>query len=254
MPQPPTTLRELTRQFPHPGRIEAILLRPARGAPIIRVDHAEAIQHIGLAGDRTATAALISCRSGFSRASNPAEGGTAFGGRDFGGRDFGGRAFRPDSSPTTKPPSKRQITLIQSEHLPVIAALCRLPTGDLDLAAILRRNLVISGLNLIAARSLFADQPLRLVITSNSSNSSPPVILEITGPCDPCSKMEAPTALGPGAYNAMRGHGGMTARVLEGGVIHIGDVVTCTATTLEAASDSRPNPRAFLDPNPEFDF
>ena len=108
---------------------------------------------------------------------------------------------------------KRQVTLIQAEHLPLIAAWAGRASVD---PTLLRRNLVISGINLVAARSPLARHPLRLRIGAS-------VILQLTGPCDPCSKMEA--ALGRGGYNAMRGHGGVTAMVDTGGPIALGDRV-----------------------------
>jgi len=102
--------------------------------------------------------------------------------------------------------STRQITRIQQEHLPVIAQLARVASVD---PVGLRRNLVISALNLLALKSA------RLRLGD--------ALLEIVGPCQPCSRVEE--AIGPGGYAAMRGHGGVTARILEGGAIRVGDGV-----------------------------
>jgi MOSC domain-containing protein YiiM len=105
---------------------------------------------------------------------------------------------------------KRGITLIQAEHLPVIAAMAGMETVE---PSVLRRNLVVSGIPLIALKG-------RLFRIGE-------ILCEGTAPCDPCSRMEL--ALGVGGYNAMRGHGGLCARVVEGGTVRIGDAVTWMA-------------------------
>ena len=102
----------------------------------------------------------------------------------------------------------RQVTLIQDEHLRAVASFLNKDQIDPGLT---RRNIVVSGLNLQSLK----DRQFRI---------GESVILEYTGDCHPCSRMEE--NLGPGGYNAMRSHGGITARVVTGGVIHKGDQIT----------------------------
>lgn len=102
---------------------------------------------------------------------------------------------------------KRQVTLIQDEHLTTVAALLGRAAVD---PALTRRNLVVSGINLLALRDAQFDIG--------------GVRFEGTGLCEPCSRMEE--VLGAGGYNAMRGHGGIIARVVSGGIIRLGDAVT----------------------------
>ncbi len=151
------TLETLLATLPQKGRLEHILLRPARRAEPVRVARATALPGRGLAGDHRA-----------ERTSN----------------------------------SARQVTLIQAEHLSVIASLC----GADATPERLRRNLVVSGINLLALKDR------RFSIGG--------AVLEGAGLCHPCSRMEE--ALGPGGYNAVRGHGGILARVLEEGELGVG--------------------------------
>ena len=102
--------------------------------------------------------------------------------------------------------SDRQVTLIQHEHLATVAAL--LGRDSID-PALLRRNIVVSGINLLALQ----DRTFQLGET----------VLEGTGPCEPCERMEL--NLGTGGYNAMNGHGGICARVVTGGVVRVGDLL-----------------------------
>lgn len=114
-------------------------------------------------------------------------------------------------------PGKRAVTLIQSEHIPVIAALAGHGTVAPET---LRRNLVVSRLNLAALRGA--------VIAVGSAH------LHISKICAPCSRME--TALGHGGYSAMRGHGGWCAEVIEPGHAKLGDPVRILEYGLKSAS------------------
>lgn len=99
----------------------------------------------------------------------------------------------------------REVTLIQAEHLKVVEALLGKPVKPEQL----RRNLVVSGLNLQALEGT------RFQIGE--------ALLEAVGSCPPCERMEE--NLGTGGLDAMCGHGGITAKVVEGGSIGVGDEV-----------------------------
>jgi MOSC domain-containing protein YiiM len=119
-----------------------------------------------------------------------------------------GRGLAGDHRALGRAGSERQVTLIQAEHLDAVARL--LARHDVD-PRLTRRNLVVAGINVLALK----DQ----VFTIGE------VVIEGTGPCEPCSRMEA--NLGAGGYNAMRGHGGITGRIVSGGVMRVGDAVRC---------------------------
>jgi len=121
-------------------------------------------------------------------------------------------------------PGKRAVTLIQAEHLSVIASLSsnglsgNLSSGGASSSADpvhpsrLRRNLVVNGINLLALK----DRKFRIGGIGGAEFLG-------TGICAPCSRME--TELGNGGYNAMRGHGGITAEVTKERQIQLGDEI-----------------------------
>ncbi|MFH6598998.1 MOSC domain-containing protein [Ectopseudomonas khazarica] len=119
------------------------------------------------------------------------------------------------------PRNARQVTLIQWEHLAVVAALLGrdtpLPPDEL------RRNIAVAGINLFSlkGRCFRIGQAL----------------LQTTGWCQPCARLEE--HLGRGTFQAMRGHGGITARVIEGGIIRLDDSVR--VEILDNLSDPQDN-------------
>lgn len=100
---------------------------------------------------------------------------------------------------------KRAVTLVQAEHLAVIASFLGRDTVGPEM---LRRNLSIRGLNLAGLKGR------QLQVGS--------AVLRVTTICAPCSLMER--FFGHGGYAAMRGHGGWCAEVVTPGLIRVGDV------------------------------
>ena len=112
----------------------------------------------------------------------------------------------------------RQVTFIQAEHLDAVARLLQRDAID---PALTRRNIVVSGINLQSLKG--------------HHFAIGEALFELTGDCQPCSLMEV--QLGAGGFNAMRGHGGITARVLAGGIIATGAEVrpvACSDAVVQA--------------------
>ena len=101
------------------------------------------------------------------------------------------------------PDSGRQVTLISTEFIHIIETYTELTQID---PALLRRNLVVSGINLNALRH----QQFRIGHA----------LFEATALCHPCVRMDQ--TLGRGGAAAMLGYGGLCARVLESGEIRLG--------------------------------
>ncbi len=100
----------------------------------------------------------------------------------------------------------RQVTLIQKEHIDAVASFLGKDGLGFTLT---RRNILVEGINLLSLKG--------------KQFQVGEAILEYTGECHPCSRMEE--ALGKGGYNAMRGHGGITAKVIVSGKLKSGDTV-----------------------------
>ena len=100
---------------------------------------------------------------------------------------------------------RRQVTLVQAEALRGVEEWLGREVRPVDV----RRNLVVSGIDL----QTLDGRRFRVGT----------VILEGTGPCDPCDRMDE--TLGPGGRAALEGRGGLCATVIEPGTVRIGDPV-----------------------------
>lgn len=114
----------------------------------------------------------------------------------------------------TKP--HRQITIISREALAAVAQ----TMGVLEIdPADTRRNILISGMD--------------FNIESGTRIRLGEAVIEITGPCLPCERMNE--TLGDGGRMAMADAGGLTAMILSSGQIAVGDGVEIIASGSEIA-------------------
>jgi MOSC domain-containing protein YiiM len=101
--------------------------------------------------------------------------------------------------------SKRQVLLIEAETLEKLD----LHVGDV------KENITTRGIALMGL-------PLGTRLCVGQA------VLEITGECHPCSRMEA---LRPGLLQELGGQRGMLARVAQSGTINVGDTIFIQASS-----------------------
>jgi len=100
----------------------------------------------------------------------------------------------------------RQITLIEAESLEFVTDALKLKTIPEGAS---RRQVVVQG--------------IALNDTVGKRLKLGPLLIEVTGLCEPCKRMES--AIGPGAWWAMNNRGGVCGRIIEGGILRPGDEV-----------------------------
>jgi MOSC domain-containing protein YiiM len=126
-----------------------------------------------------------------------------------------GKGFEGDRHGKRKPGGKRQLLLLdEASHVAL-----RLGVGEL------KENVVVAGLPL---ESLPPGQRLAL---------GEEVVVELTEPCVPCSKLER---IRPGLLKESWGRRGLLARVLRGGTVREGDTVRLLDVNPDAPRPIRP--------------
>ncbi len=104
------------------------------------------------------------------------------------------------------PGPHREVSIVAEEALAEAAALLGRPLTGADT----RRNLLVRGVNLEA----LLKQRFRIGT----------VLFEGVQRCHPCAYLERVQGI-EGLFKAMKGHGGLRARILEGGTLHVGDAL-----------------------------
>lgn len=125
------------------------------------------------------------------------------------------RGFLGDRHATRRPGHHRQLLLVDQAELDLL----RLPGG------VLKENVLLEGL------------PLELLEAGRRLHLGDEVVIELTEPCVPCSKLER---IRPGLISEVWGHRGQLARVVAGGTVRVGDPVRFGTVNPDAPRPIRP--------------